>query len=99
MVLDFQVIGPRNAHVSQIDSVTDPHIKSVVSGPGRQAWHEVQVIMRDLHPIRPEYLHRHLVNSIKDIGDFLLVELLDFQVNRARHSHEAVIDSIPDRVM
>lgn len=98
-MLDFLVIGPGHAHVRQIDFVTDPHVKSVISGSWCQTRHEVQVIMRNLHPIRPEYLHRNLVNSVENVCDFFLVELFHFQVNGAWHSHEAVIYAVPDRVM
>lgn len=83
----------------QIDFISDPNIQSVVAGPGRQGWHEVEVIMRQLHPVRPEYLHRNLIDSVEYVSCFILIEFLDIQIDWSGDSHKAVVDSVEYRVM
>ena len=46
--LDFEVVGPGNAHVAKIDFVTDVDVKCVIIGTAGQPWEEVQIIVMNL---------------------------------------------------
>ena len=46
-----------------------------------------------------DYLHGTLINSVVYVCSFFLIKLFDIQINGSWNSHEAVINSVPNRMV